>query len=109
VLVHHAEPQGGITVIEYGLALGMEREMADLKGLISPDSFCESEDAEGGLCLLDTELELLGALNDPAIKVLRDTLEKFRVCAMNYRIIIGLDIEELVTVCQLKYENDRGL
>jgi hypothetical protein len=25
-----------------------------------------------------------------------DTLEKFRVCAMNYRIIIGLDIEELV-------------
>jgi hypothetical protein len=85
-----------MTVIEYGLTLAMERELADLKGLVRPDAISESEDRDAGICTLDIELELLGLLDDPAIKIILETIKKLLDCAKTYRIVIGLDVEELV-------------
>ncbi|MES2457506.1 MAG: hypothetical protein V4594_18260 [Bacteroidota bacterium] len=86
-----------LTVMEYAFTLAMEKELADLKGLVRPGVISDSEDKDAGICVLDTELELLAILDDPAIKILLDTIGNLLASADTYRIVTGLDVEELVT------------
>src|SRR5215217_7749191 len=91
------------TVMEYTFALAFEKELADMKGLMKGGSFCDVLDEEKGLYFINTELELLESLKDPAIVILVDTIHKLIDCANTYFIIIGIDLEELATDDQYNY------
>jgi hypothetical protein len=95
-----------LTVMEYAFTLAFERELVDLKGLVKPGSISDSEDGDAGLCVLQTELDLLEALDEPPIRILLETICKLLDCANVYRIVIGLDVEELVT--EDRYNNMAG-
>ncbi|MHA4893290.1 hypothetical protein ACXZ1K_00960 [Pedobacter sp. PWIIR3] len=80
-------------LIKHAFKMAFERGLSDLKGLIEPDSLCDSD---GKVSCLDIELELLNTLDDVAIKQLVKSAEVLIAVTATYRIINGLDMVETV-------------
>ena len=75
--------------------LAFEKELDDLKGLVEPDSICglADDDTPG---TWDVELELLTTLDDKAVVLLMDSITCLIEARETYRIMNGLDIDEIV-------------
>jgi len=79
-------------LMEECFSLAFEGELSDLKGLVEPDSFCETMDH---ISVLNTELDLLDSLEDPVVKGLMVSVNRVLECSRTFLMInnlVGLEI-----------------
>lgn len=75
------------------LRLAFEKELADLKDLVDPDSLC-GVTGQGNVGSMDVELELIEILDDPVIKILRNSMARIVQCRDVMAMINNLDIDK---------------
>jgi len=73
-----------IKLCEYGYLLAFEKDLPDLKGLVQLDT------------ISNADFELLETLNDPAVKVVVQSIHHVEDCLKNYMLINNLDEYEIL-------------
>lgn len=73
-----------IKLCEYGYLLAFENELPDLKGLVELDT------------ISNADFELLETLQDPAVKVVVQSIHKVEDCLKSYMLINNLDEYEVL-------------
>ena len=69
---------------KYGFLLAYEKDLADLKGLVEPDSIAEDD------------FELLEAVDDPVVQLLLRSIDKVINCSKIFMLINDLDEFEVM-------------
>lgn len=83
-------------IIGYAFRFAFETELADLKELVHPDSFCEME-SDGKPGSIELELNLLETLDDPAVRIMLDSMERIISCRDMLALVNNLDLDNLLS------------
>ncbi|WP_316813968.1 hypothetical protein [Pedobacter heparinus] len=82
-------------LLRYGFLIAMHDELKDLKGLVKAEDNNWLSEPREYVCL-DAELELLGQVKDPVVKIVMSSIDKIARFKDTYLMINNLDALELV-------------
>ncbi len=80
-------------LMEQCFSLAFEGELSDLKGLVEPNSYCETTDH---ISALNIELDLLDSLEDSVVKGLMVSVNRVLECSRTFLMINGLEGLEII-------------